>query len=147
MAKKVCVGWSEWYICILCLYHSSECETYDFRCKIVWFDWKASKRLQWMFVQSCHVRIVSCCQGDCEMCPGTENLIKNIEKKFEDNNIDNITYWQIKSGNNCAILQWLPQIFCHSFIAWQQSRFYKELKLKLKLEKLLVSAFLCDITQ
>jgi hypothetical protein len=28
------------------------------------------------------------------MCPGTENLIKNIEHRFEDNNIGNITYRQ-----------------------------------------------------
>jgi hypothetical protein len=28
------------------------------------------------------------------MCPGTQNLIKNIEQRFEDNNADNITYRQ-----------------------------------------------------
>jgi hypothetical protein len=44
------------------------------------------------------------------MCPGTENLMKNIEQGFEDNNIDNITYRQwlttdISCGNNCTILQ------------------------------------------
>jgi hypothetical protein len=37
---------------------------------------------------------VSCYQGDCEMCPEAENLIKNIEQRFEDNNEDNITYRQ-----------------------------------------------------
>jgi hypothetical protein len=40
----------------------------------------------------CNVPSVRCYQGGCEMCPGTENLIKNTEKRSEDNNIDNITY-------------------------------------------------------
>jgi hypothetical protein len=41
----------------------------------------------------CNVPSVSCYQGDCEMCPGTENLINNTEKRFEDNT-DNIIYRQ-----------------------------------------------------
>jgi hypothetical protein len=42
----------------------------------------------------CNVPSASCFQGDCEMCPGTENLIKSIGQRFEDNNVDNITYRQ-----------------------------------------------------
>jgi hypothetical protein len=26
----------------------------------------------------CNVSDVSCYQGDCEMCPGTENVVRNI---------------------------------------------------------------------
>jgi hypothetical protein len=37
----------------------------------------------------CNVPSVSCYRGDCEMCPGTENLIKNTEQRFEDYNMDN----------------------------------------------------------
>jgi hypothetical protein len=32
---KLCDGWSKWNTCSLCVYHSSECETYNFRCKFV----------------------------------------------------------------------------------------------------------------
>jgi hypothetical protein len=52
-------------------------KTYDYSSKII-----------------CNVPNVSFYQGDCEMCPGTENLIKNTEQRSEDNNIGNITYIQ-----------------------------------------------------
>jgi hypothetical protein len=39
------------------------------------------------------------------MCPGTENLIRNIEQRFEDN-IDNISYrqWMIVDRSTLEIL-------------------------------------------
>jgi hypothetical protein len=42
----------------------------------------------------CNEPSVSCYQGDYELCPETKNLIRNTELRFEDDNIDNITYRQ-----------------------------------------------------
>jgi hypothetical protein len=42
------------------VYHSSECETRDFRWKFVWFSWKASKNLWWItyiLLSSLHNRL------------------------------------------------------------------------------------------
>jgi hypothetical protein len=39
----------------------------------------------------CYVPSESCHYGDCEMCPGTDNPIKNINLRFQDN-VGNITY-------------------------------------------------------
>jgi hypothetical protein len=37
------------------------------------------------FVQNYfNVQSVSCYQRDCEMCRGTENVIRNAEQRFED---------------------------------------------------------------
>jgi hypothetical protein len=45
----------------LCVYHSSECETYNFRCKFVW--WLKNKK---KLMTVCPNLIVMC-QGDYEM--------------------------------------------------------------------------------
>lgn len=50
----------------------------------------------------CSVLSLNCYHGNGKTCPGTENLIKNNEHIFEDNNKANITY--NNSGSNCAIL-------------------------------------------
>jgi hypothetical protein len=73
------------YVCVcVCVYHSSDCDTYDFRCKIIWFDWESTKNFQDNSFSKiiCNVLSVSCYQEDCEMCLGTDNLIGNIEQKF-----------------------------------------------------------------
>jgi hypothetical protein len=93
-----------------------------------------------------NVPSVSCYKGDCEMYPGTENLITIVLQKLEDNNMDNITYtqWMVSvrstletTVQSCSdflksFAEKLNILICHSFIARQQSRFNKELKLKLK---------------
>jgi hypothetical protein len=61
------------------------------------------------------------------MCPGTKNLIKHIEQRMEDDNIENITYRQRMTTDRSTL-----NFLHHSFITQQQSRFYNELKLKLK---------------
>jgi hypothetical protein len=45
----------------------------------------------------CNVPCVSCYQRHCEMCLGTEKLVRNTEQRFEENNIDDITciQWMI----------------------------------------------------
>jgi hypothetical protein len=83
VAKKLCVGSSEWYACSY-VYHPSECETisgaevFDLTEKQVKTNDDYSSKI------ICDVPSLSCYQGDCEMCPGTENIIKNIEQRFED---------------------------------------------------------------
>jgi hypothetical protein len=80
------------------------------------------------------------------MCTGTENLIKRIEQRFENDNIDNITYKEWKTTDrstpettvqSCthflkSFAEKLNILFLYSFIAWHQSYFYTELKLKFK---------------
>jgi hypothetical protein len=98
------------------VYHSSEWETYNFKWKTYW---KASKRLQWLcpklFV-TCQVQVatretVGCVQG--------LKAYSEILKRFEENHTNNVNNlqtvhdcWKTNSGNNCAILQWLPEVFC-----------------------------------
>jgi hypothetical protein len=44
------------------------------------------------FPEFFHVLRVSCYQGDCKMCSGIDYILTNNEQRFEDNNIDSITY-------------------------------------------------------
>jgi hypothetical protein len=56
-------------------------------------------------------------------------------------------YWQMIFWNDCAVLQRLSRVFCQKvkrlsslFVAWQQSCFYKELKLKLKTGEIAINS-------
>jgi hypothetical protein len=79
-------------------------------------------------------------------CYNTEKIIENTEQRFEDNNIDNVTYrhWmttdisdlettvQSCSDFTKSFAEKLNILLYRSFVAWHQSCFYKEVKLKLK---------------
>jgi hypothetical protein len=78
---------------------------------------KSRQNLRWLSKTICNLQSVSCYQGDCEMCPGTENLIKNTEHIWRQQciqyNLQTVNdYWQMNSGNNCVVLQWLSWVFC-----------------------------------
>lgn len=75
--------------------------THNFRCKIVWFDWKASKNLK--TVCPYHLRCARCkiLSGGLRCVQGL-NPIRSIWKISEDN-IDNIAYrqWIITDDGLC----------------------------------------------
>jgi hypothetical protein len=78
----------------------------------------------------CNVPSVCFYQGDCGMCPGSENLIKNTEQRFEEY-IDNISYRQWMATDRSTVettvqsysdflesfAEKLNVLLCHSFIA------------------------------
>jgi hypothetical protein len=115
--------------------------------------WLKSKQKLVMTVSKtiCIVPSVSSYQGECEMWPGTENLIKSIEQIWS-NNTDNIIcrQWMTTARSTLettvqsfsdileSFAEELNTQLHHSFTAWHQSCFYKELLLKPKVEKLLL---------
>jgi hypothetical protein len=70
------------------VYCSSEYEPYDSVAKLHDLTEKKVKTYDRYSKIICNVPSAGCYQGDCEMCLGSENLIINIEQRFEENKID-----------------------------------------------------------
>ena len=94
----------------------------------------------------CHEPTENCYFRNCNSCPGIEPLQSLLEKAFENNDIESVTFKQwfnnpkptlekiVKSVDEFIpyfsekILELLP----HSFIAYEQSKYSRQLKSELK---------------
>lgn len=101
------------------MYHSKECG-FQVQNGLTEKQVKTYNRLSKII---CNVPSVSCYQGDCEMRPGTVNLIKNTEEQSEDDNVDNTAYRStletiVQSCNDFhkSFAEKLNILLCHSFM-------------------------------
>lgn len=102
----------------------------------------------------CNPPLPKCYLGDCNVCPGIEELKKHLISVFDNNLIDTVTYKQWTAVDRSTLEtviensdefvesfgDKLESLLPHSFIATQQSMFYKECKSQLKPGEFVVSA-------
>ena len=102
----------------------------------------------------CNPPLPRCYLKDCNYCPGIEKLKEKIIKALDDEMIDNIVYKQWLSVDRStletlssspeefvdSLCEKLEVLLTHSFIATQQSMFYKECRASLKQGEMLVTA-------
>ncbi|CAH0391660.1 unnamed protein product [Bemisia tabaci] len=91
---------------------------------------------------ACNPPRIQCFFKECEECPGVEGLKKSLERAFEENEIDEISYQQWVTTDRAkleevtqnsadfleAFADNLRNLLTHSFIAFQQAAFFKEKK-------------------
>jgi len=106
----------------------------------------------------CNPPLPNCFFGNCNFCPGEQNLKDFLRGKFEEQLIEEITYKQWLTTDRCnldtithstedfldILMQKLNSLLSHSFIAKQQSLFQTELKSLLKRNEYLV---ICDFAE
>lgn len=99
-----------------------------------------------------------CYLGTCTNCPGTKNLQDFLEKIFDENDIDSITYkyWASKPRTSLTTVvkdfsqfvaefcEKLKSLLPHSFIAKEQATFVRTLKESLGNDEFLV---VCDFAE
>lgn len=94
----------------------------------------------------CNPPSIDCNMGNCNSCPGTNQITDTLENVFEENMIENISFRQWIAVDRCSLeiiqkssteflemlCDKLGQLVCHDFIAKQQSLFMNEVKETLK---------------
>ena len=100
------------------------------------------------------VGVMRCYLGECDACPGIEELKQELLTQFDENDMDQIVYKQWVSTDRSTLETYLSQAeefadtFCdklellrpHSFIAKEQASFYATRKTTLKAGEFLVTA-------
>lgn len=101
----------------------------------------------------CNPPSVDCNMNDCAQCPGESEIRNILEKAFEDNLVDKITFRQWISVDRCnletiekssaefidLLCEKLQVLVQHDFIAKQQVLFMNQLKENLKVSEFLVT--------
>ena len=101
----------------------------------------------------CNPPLPKCYLGSCKYCPGNSTLKDNILTVMEENMIDEVVYKQWVSVDRSTLetvcspsddfvdsfCEKLDMLLSHSFIATEQSRFYKDCKSTLQPKEILVT--------
>lgn len=106
----------------------------------------------------CNPASIDCNMGNCTSCPGNGEIRTTLEKAFEENMVEKITFRQWISVDRCNLetlqkssaefidlfCDKLSVLVCHDFVAKQQSSFMNHIKENLKDSEFAVT---CDFSE